>query len=60
VLNHLADALYVNMVAAGESGGALDVILERLATYLEKNSEIIRKIKGCNGFLKTLLMPASL
>ncbi|HDI83287.1 MAG TPA: type II secretion system F family protein [candidate division WOR-3 bacterium] len=38
--------LYVNMVAAGESGGALDVILERLATYLEKNAEIIRKIKG--------------
>jgi len=38
--------LYVNMVAAGESGGALDIILERLATYLEKNAEIIRKIKG--------------
>uniref|UniRef100_A0A7C4U737 Type II secretion system F family protein n=1 Tax=candidate division WOR-3 bacterium TaxID=2052148 RepID=A0A7C4U737_UNCW3 len=38
--------LYVNMVSAGESGGALDVILNRLATYLEKNAEIIRKIRG--------------
>jgi len=38
--------LYVSMVAAGEQGGALDVILERLATYLEKSAEIIRKIKG--------------
>ncbi len=38
--------LYVNMVAAGEQGGALDVILERLATYLEKSTEIVRKIRG--------------
>lgn len=38
--------LYVNMVAAGETGGALDTILLRLATYLEKTAEIIRKIRG--------------
>ena len=38
--------LYVNMVAAGEAGGALDNILLRLASYLEKTAEIIRKIKG--------------
>ena len=38
--------LYINMVAAGEAGGALDTILLRLATYLEKTAEIIRKIKG--------------
>ncbi|TES93473.1 MAG: type II secretion system F family protein [Candidatus Cloacimonadota bacterium] len=38
--------LYVNMVAAGEAGGALDTILIRLAEYLEKTAEIIRKIKG--------------
>jgi len=38
--------LYVNMVAAGEAGGALDTILLRLASYLEKSAEITRKIKG--------------
>ncbi len=38
--------LYVNMVSAGEQGGALDTILEKLAEYLEKSAEIIRKIKG--------------
>jgi type IV pilus assembly protein PilC len=54
--NTLADALdkhpkvftklYVNMVAAGEAGGILDTILLRLATFLEKNDALIRKIKG--------------
>ena len=54
--NTLADALrqhpkvftdlYVNMVAAGEVGGILDVILLRLATFLEKNDALVRKIKG--------------
>src|SRR5882757_2711106 len=38
--------LYVNMVAAGEAGGILDTILLRLATFLEKNDSIIRKVKG--------------
>ena len=38
--------LYVNMVAAGEAGGILDVILLRLATFLEKNDALARKIKG--------------
>ena len=38
--------LYVNMVAAGEAGGILDVILMRLAVFLEKNDALARKIKG--------------
>ncbi len=38
--------LYVNMVDAGEAGGALDVILTRLAGYLEKSAELARKIKS--------------
>ena len=38
--------LYVNMVAAGEAGGILDTILLRLATFLEKNDALVRKIKG--------------
>ncbi|MGB7054241.1 MAG: type II secretion system F family protein [bacterium] len=40
------DNLYVNMVESGETGGALDVILVRLANYLEKSAALIRKIKG--------------
>jgi type IV pilus assembly protein PilC len=54
--NTLADALrkhpkaftdlFVNMVAAGEAGGILDTILLRLATFLEKNDLIVRKVKG--------------
>jgi type IV pilus assembly protein PilC len=38
--------LYKNMVAAGEAGGILDTILLRLATFLEKNDAIVRKVKG--------------
>lgn len=38
--------LYVNMVAAGEAGGILDTILLRLATFLEKNDALVRKIRG--------------
>lgn len=54
--NTLADAmrdhtkvfspLYVNMVAAGETGGILDTILLRLAVFLEKAEALSRKIKG--------------
>ncbi|HVT41121.1 MAG TPA: type II secretion system F family protein [Gemmatimonadaceae bacterium] len=38
--------LYVNMVAAGEAGGILDTILMRLATFMEKNNALVRKVKG--------------
>jgi type IV pilus assembly protein PilC len=38
--------LFVNMVEAGEAGGILDVILNRLAVYLEKADALKRKIKG--------------
>ncbi len=54
--NTLADALkqhpkvfsqlFVNMVSAGESGGLLDTILLRLATFLEKSEQLQRKVKG--------------
>lgn len=39
------DELYVNMVAAGEAGGILDIILERLAIYLEKADSLRRQVK---------------
>ncbi len=38
--------LYVNMVDAGETGGALDDILERLAVHIEKADALKRKVKG--------------
>jgi len=38
--------LYVNMVEAGEAGGILDVILNRLAIYLEKADALKKKVKG--------------
>lgn len=54
--NTLADALaqhpkvftelYVNMVSAGESGGILDTIMNRLAEFLEKNEALARKVKA--------------
>jgi len=40
------DDLYVNMVEAGEMGGALDTILVRLAVYREKADSLARKIRG--------------
>src|SRR4030043_1823050 len=38
--------LYVNMVAAGEAGGVLDTILNRLAAYIEKAMKLKKKVKG--------------
>ena len=40
------DDLYVNMVNAGETGGVLDVILNRLAEYIEKAAKLKAKVKG--------------
>jgi type IV pilus assembly protein PilC len=40
------DRLYVNMVKAGEAGGALEVILQRLADFKEKAQTLKRKIVG--------------
>jgi type IV pilus assembly protein PilC len=40
------DRLYVNMVAAGETGGVLDLILLRLAEFQEKSQKLKRKIIG--------------
>ncbi|HSL81888.1 MAG TPA: type II secretion system F family protein [Thermoanaerobaculia bacterium] len=47
------DDLFVNMVAAGEAGGILDIILQRLATYLEKITKLKAQVKSA------LIYPAS-
>jgi type IV pilus assembly protein PilC len=40
------DPLYVNMVEAGETGGILDTILQRLSSYIEKNVKLQRAVKS--------------
>jgi type IV pilus assembly protein PilC len=40
------DALFTNMIAAGEAGGILDTILKRLATYIEKNVKLKGEVKS--------------
>ena len=40
------DALYVNMVEAGETGGILDTILQRLSSYIEKNVKLKRAVQS--------------
>jgi type IV pilus assembly protein PilC len=43
---HVFDELFTNMVEAGETGGILDTILLRLATYLERAESLRRKVKS--------------
>jgi len=52
------DNLYVNMVAAGEAGGILDTILQRLATYMEKLAKIKRQIKSAMIYPSVILFVA--
>jgi len=47
------DPLYFNMVEAGETGGILDTILQRLSTYIEKNVKLKRAVKSA------MIYPAS-
>lgn len=49
------DDLFVNMVAAGEVGGILDTILNRLAGYMEKSMALMRKIKGAMIYPITII-----
>ena len=52
--------LYVNMVAAGEAGGILDTILLRLATFMEKNDVLVRKVKGAMIYPSVIFSVAGL
>jgi type IV pilus assembly protein PilC len=44
------DTLFVNLVAAGEVGGILDTILNRLAAYIEKNAKLARQVKSALAY----------
>jgi len=52
--------LYSNMVAAGETGGILDTILVRLATYIEKSQKLKRKVKGAMVYPSVVITVAIL
>jgi type IV pilus assembly protein PilC len=52
--------LYVNMVAAGEAGGILDTILMRLATFMEKNDALVRKVKGAMIYPSVIMAVAGI
>jgi len=54
------DNLYVNLVAAGELGGILDTILNRLAAYIEKYTKLKAKIKGAMKYPMTILVVSTL
>ena len=54
------DDLYVNMVVAGETGGILDIILERLAAYLEKMDRLKRQVKTAMIYPAVVTIAAAL
>ncbi|MBI5014773.1 MAG: type II secretion system F family protein [Deltaproteobacteria bacterium] len=54
------DRLYVNLVAAGEVGGILDTILNRLAAYIEKAMNLKKKVKGAMVYPTTVIAVAVL
>ena len=49
------DELYVNLVAAGEIGGILDTILNRLAAYIEKALKLKKKVKSAMTYPTTII-----
>src|ERR671936_1107932 len=52
------ETLYVQLVAAGEIGGILDTILNRLAAYIEKNEKLKSKVKGAMVYPSIVLTVA--
>jgi type IV pilus assembly protein PilC len=48
--------LFVNLIAAGEAGGILDVILERLSSYMEKAMKLKSKVKGAMTYPISVLV----
>lgn len=55
---HVFTPLYIHLVGAGEVGGVLDTMLERLANYYEKQSDIESRIKGALSYPAFLIIAA--
>jgi type IV pilus assembly protein PilC len=54
------DALYVNLVEAGETGGILDTILQRLSSYIEKDVKLKRAVKSALVYPVAVISVAAL
>ncbi|MGD0836952.1 MAG: type II secretion system F family protein [Polyangia bacterium] len=54
------DNLFVNLIAAGEAGGILDTILQRLSQYMEKSQKLRRRVKGAMSYPLIVLFIAGL
>jgi type IV pilus assembly protein PilC len=54
------DNLFVNLVAAGEAGGILDTILQRLSQYMEKSQKLRRRVKGAMSYPLIVLFIAGI
>lgn len=52
------DDLYVNMVLAGEAGGVLNTVLNRIAVFIEKATKLKRKVKGAMIYPCTIIAVA--
>ncbi len=52
------DVLFVQLVRAGEIGGILDTILQRLGAYIEKNAKLKRRVKGAMTYPAVVLLVA--
>jgi len=52
------DDLYVNMVEAGEAGGVLNAILNRIALFIEKANKLKKKVKGAMIYPCTIIVVA--
>ena len=51
--------LFINMIAAGEAGGILDVILQRLSAYMEKMAKLKSQVKGAMTYPAITLIVAA-
>src|SRR5678816_2313901 len=54
------DDLYTNLVEVGETGGILDVVLQRLSVYIEKAASLKRKVKSAMVYPGTIISVAML
>ena len=57
---HAFDVLYTHMVAAGEAGGILDTILQRLATYIEKQAKLKSQVRSAMIYPTAVLSVAAM